>query len=283
MSFPNRLGIAGGLDKEAKHLAAWWAFGAGFIEVGTVTPRAQRANPGMIIDRDVKSRALWNKMGFPGPGARAVRDQLERYGKTRPTPVFVNIGKNRNTDLEAAHLDYLSCAETLREQADAFVVNVSSPNTQGLRQLQEKDSLSKLVADVVRVGSRPVLVKLSPDMNEKDLENSLHAGIEGGAKGFILTNTTLTRPQFSSWPNEGGVSGAPLAARSRQSLINCQKLLGSERERFLVVSVGGVMSPQDVADRLELGADLVQVYTALVFHGPGFFRTTARKMHHGQS
>ncbi|WP_413288787.1 quinone-dependent dihydroorotate dehydrogenase [Bdellovibrio sp. HCB337] len=278
--FKNPLGLAGGVDKNAESLKEWWAFGVGFAEIGTVTPRPQSANPGKIMDRDSHHHALWNKMGFPSFGADEVFYNLRAYDY-KQTPVFVNIGKNRDTANEDAVDDYIYLIDRLRSQADAFVVNISSPNTKGLRDLQNKEALARLLEPVVQRShkgdSKPVLLKLSPDMSDENLEDALEVAVKTGIDGFVLTNTTLSRPQGIQFPAEGGLSGAPLKDLSRQTLQKSLQILGKNRAGKLIVSAGGVMSPEDVFERLQMGADLVEIYSALIFEGPGFFREVASR------
>ncbi|MBO9668361.1 MAG: quinone-dependent dihydroorotate dehydrogenase [Bdellovibrio sp.] len=280
MTFKNPLGIAGGVDKNAEHLDDWWKLGCGFVEVGTVTPQSQRANPGKIMDRDLRLRAMWNKMGFPSHGADEVFYNLAFYAPNYRTPIFVNIGKNRNTPNSEAVKDYLSLVDTFRPFADAFVVNISSPNTQGLRDLQKKENLGALLSPILDRVSHfeptPVLVKLSPDMGEEGLAEAISNCADLGVDGFVLTNTTLSRPAGCHFPAEGGLSGAPLKQLSQRALQIAVQTLGKKREGKLLVSAGGILSPEDVFERLQMGADLVQIYSALVFHGPGFFHDVAR-------
>lgn len=279
LHFQNPLGISGGLDKNAEHVQAWWAFGAGFVEVGTVTPLPQTPNPGQIIQRDFGSKALWNKMGFPNSGVSAMKARLSQISKPHKTPIFVNIGKNRNTPNNEAVRDYLNCMHVLKEEADAFVVNISSPNTSGLRDLLLPENLIQLLKPLVKEASTtktPVLLKLSPDMTDEQVTATLDLSAELGIDGWILTNTTLARAENSPFPKEGGVSGEPLAARSKALLQLCVRHLGPRRQNRLLISAGGVMTAHDVQERLMLGADLVQVYSTLVFSGPGFFHQVAR-------
>lgn len=277
--FPNRLGIAGGVDKNAELLTTWPRIGAGFIEVGTVTPYSQKSNRGKILDRDWKAQNLWNKMGFPNHGSDEIFFNILREQDSLKLPLFINIGKNRTTANEYAHNDYLFLTERFAEMADALVINVSSPNTQGLRDLQARQALSSLTQKVVSMAAKvPVLVKLSPDLSETALAESLEVCAESGISGFILTNTTLSRPTGCPFPNEGGLSGKDLAELSKKSLRTALRVLSADRQKYLLVSVGGVLTPQDVAERLEMGADLVQTYSALVFHGPTFFRDVATWM-----
>jgi dihydroorotate dehydrogenase len=274
--FPNRLGLAGGVDKNAEHLRTWQRLGVGFIEIGTVTPYSQKANPGKVVDRDWDNQNLWNRMGFPNHGAEEVYFNLLSEKPHLKVPVFVNIGKNRSRSNEEAEVDYIYLADRFSAVADAFVINVSSPNTQGLRSLQSPEFLRNLLQKLEKItAGKPLLVKLSPDMEPKDFEDCLEASALGGASGFILTNTTLSRPSQSPFPKEGGLSGRSLADLSKKHLKMAVDFLGQHRDEFLLVSVGGVLSPDDVKERLALGADLVQTYSALVFQGPQFFRKTA--------
>lgn len=284
LHFPNRLGIAGGVDKSGATVRGWWALGAGFVEVGTVTPQPQKPNPGVIMGRDLPSRAIWNKMGFPGEGSARVAKRLARLTDPRPTPVFVNVGKNRQTPNEFAARDYAACVRALRDVADAFVINISSPNTQGLRELQGAAYLREFLRQIVAARDAdlppgreplPLLLKLSPDLDDSAMMEAVDVALERGVDGFIATNTTSARGPGSPFPAEGGVSGAPLADRSKRALRTILSALGDRRPGKLVISVGGVMSPEDVLERLAMGADLVQVYSALILEGPGFFGRVA--------
>jgi len=281
LHFPNRLGLAGGVDKDGELIEEWWAYGIGFAEVGTITPRPQGPNPGVIMNRDLESRALWNRMGFPGSGVDVARENLRDLPPKRRTPVFVNIGKNRETSNDDAVRDYAACMKALDGLADAFVVNISSPNTTGLRELLQPRRFQKFLGGVlaaknkIEASTTPVLLKVSPDAEDQDLQAIVKVACDLGIDGFIATNTTLAREHGSPFPPEGGVSGAPLAARSKEVLKLIRETTGPNR---LIVSVGGVLTSDDVRERLKLGADLVQVYSALIFEGPGFFRHVARAM-----
>jgi dihydroorotate dehydrogenase len=275
--FPNRLGIAGGVDKNGTMLESLQKLGAGFLEVGTVTPRPQNSNPGKIIDRDWEHHNLWNKMGFPSYGCDDVFFNIFNAKENITVPIFVNVGKNRETTNDCANQDYEFSIERLAPVADAFVVNVSSPNTLGLRALQSRAYLESLVKTSVKAAkSKPVFVKLSPDLSDEDLETALEASLSGGASGFILTNTTVSRPLGCLFPKEGGISGADLAELSKKTLKKCLIMLGQQRTGLLIVSVGGILTPKDALERLELGADLVQTYSGLIFYGPDLFFDTAR-------
>jgi dihydroorotate dehydrogenase len=281
LHFPNRLGLAGGVDKDGESVDAWWTFGPGFIEVGTVTPRPQSANPGTVMMRDSESRALWNKMGFPGKGARAVRENLNDLPRVRHSPLFINIGKNRETTTDDSVGDYAECIKVLADFADAFVINISSPNTAGLRELLMPEHLRKFLGGVLAARNRssspntPMLLKLSPDLEDEHLETVIRESRALGIAGFIASNTTVSRGHGTPFPLDGGVSGGPLAPLAEQTLRKIVSYLGSSKGELLLISAGGVLTPEDVKRRLELGADLVQIYTALIYEGPRFFERTS--------
>lgn len=274
LKFQNRFGIAGGVDKEGRLLSVWQRLGFGFVEIGTVTPLAQEPNPGVILARDWQQQILWNKMGFPSKGMEVLRTHLEQDRRRFAGPVFLNIGKNRQTPNDQAAEDYLKCVRALKGLGNGFVVNISSPNTSGLRALQSKEFLRPLLESVLQeAAGAPVLVKLSPDLSAEDLRMSLEAAAEAQVSGFVLTNTTLQRPPGSSLPNEGGVSGRFLGNLSRQCLIDSLQILGRNQNQFLMVSVGGIFTADQVRERLDLGAHLVEVYSSLVFRGPSLVKS----------
>ena len=282
--FPNPLAPAGGVDKSAKHLKAWWALGAGFIEVGTVTPLPQKKHPGPNLKRDWKTQTLWNHLGFPGDGVEAVRKRLQKLKP--PTPVFANIGKNRNTPNETAHEDYLKCISALYPYVSAFVINVSSPNTKNLRKLSRPQKLKKLLLPIQHKlnsfpKAKPFFIKWSADSEEKDFLQSLDTALECGAEGHIIcnssahiTNSALRKEKTFFPPGRGGISGAPLSAPAKQRLKLTIKHLGAEKKNQLIISVGGILTPKQVLERLQMGADLTQTYSALVFQGPFFLQKT---------
>ncbi len=282
--FKNRLGLAGGVDKNADHLKAWQKLGCGFVEIGTVTPEAQSPNPGKIFDRSLNDLALWNKMGFPSAGAEDVYYNLKAYKENFCLPVFVNIGKNRTTKNENAHLDYIRLIHHFQNLADTFVVNISSPNTTGLRDLTQPEALQLFLRPLAEAQNnfaekKPLLLKLSPDLEKDDLKRVIDTAMKFEFDGFVLTNTTLARTTQKTFSSEGGVSGKPLATQSKQALRSMIDHLGQEKSKKLVISVGGVMTADDVFERIHMGADLVEVYTALIFSGLNFFRKVAEKTH----
>lgn len=281
LTFRNRLGLAGGADKNAKLLSAWNQLGFGFVEIGTVTPYAQKPNPGQILSRDIQRQSLWNKMGFPNDGSEEVSYNLMHTRSEFSGPVFVNIGKNRWTKDDEAHLDYAFVAARFSEIADAFVINVSSPNTKGLRGLQNKQALQNILATCKkRVNDKkPFLIKLSPDIENDEFKSLIKDLTEIAIDGIILTNTTTTRLPGSIFPTDsGGASGLSVAHLAKEKLKIANDVLQSlglsigHPQRPLLVSVGGVIDQKDYIERITLGADLVQCYSALVLKGPSIVR-----------
>ncbi|HET9865312.1 MAG TPA: quinone-dependent dihydroorotate dehydrogenase [Steroidobacteraceae bacterium] len=273
--FAHPVGLAAGFDKNGDYLDALGALGFSHIEVGTVTPRPQPGNPRPRLFRLRRERALINRMGFNNAGADHVAAALRRssYRGVRG----VSIGKNADTPLDQAAADYLVCLRKLYDVADYFAVNVSSPNTARLRELQEADALGGLVEPLqrecraleARHGKRvPLLVKISPDLEAEALTELCAALRRHGVDGVIATNTSIDLPELRvelARRQGGGVSGAPLAARSLAVLRALRTALGPD---FPIVSVGGLMSGADVVARLAAGADLVQLYTGFVYRGP---------------
>jgi dihydroorotate dehydrogenase len=284
LHFKNPFGISGGVDKDCEYISDWWRLGVGFLEVGTVTPLPQPGNAGKVIDRNNSQRAVWNRMGFPSKGLEYSLKKLRTLPIERPTPVFANVGKNAATPLEKASLDYIECIQRLHPFVDAFVINISSPNTQGLRELLREDKLKAflepLFGTIVKTSkpSMPLLLKLSPDMDEAALKAALDISFEAGIAGWILTNTSVSLREGLTFPPEGGVSGLPLQAQSRQCLKWAVEHLGERKKDRLLISSGGIMSAEEALLRLEMGADLIQAYSALIFEGPMFFCRLADRM-----
>ena len=282
LQFSNPLGPAGGIDKNAFNVSDWWKWGVGFVEIGTVTPKAQKSNPHPLLLKDIQNKNLWNHLGFPNKGSDLVKKRILKLKKSYATPLFLNIGKNRQTPENKAYKDYIFLIQVFRNLVDGFVVNISSPNTKGLRNLLSPQKIKDFLVPIVKIakqGPQPchLFLKLSPDMTQSNflyvIDESLHLGFDG----WVLTNTTQDRPTSSSYPQAGGISGTFLKEKSLQCLklahnhLN-QKLGVQKRKDYLLISVGGVLQPSDVFERLKAGADLVQVYTALVFEGPYFFQ-----------
>lgn len=272
--FANPLGLAAGLDKNAEAVPALAALGLGFLEVGTVTPRPQPGNPLPRLFRLPQDRALINRMGFNNLGAELMAARLAALPH-HPVPVWVNIGKNKDTPNEEAAHDYRACVRALYPHADAFVVNVSSPNTPGLRALQAGFELQRLLMEVqgeveaqrVRTlrPAPPVLVKIAPDLGEAEHETSVWAAQEAGVAGLVVSNTTLSREGLSHPHREeaGGMSGAPLRARSTQMIRATRRLT-----ELPIVGVGGVFSAGDAYEKIRAGASLVEIYSGLIYRGP---------------
>lgn len=272
LDFPCPIGLAAGLDKHAQALAAWPLLGFGFAEIGTVTPRPQPGNPRPRLFRIAELRAVVNRMGFNSEGAQAIAARLPPRG-TSPIPIGVNVGKNKDTPNEGAADDYVLAIETLRAGADYLVVNVSSPNTPQLRALQSPTFLHAVVQASVRAAAGvPLLVKVAPDFGPGELEDAVVAAVDAGAAGIVASNTTLSRPQHPHpvLRETGGLSGAPLHGLAVQTV---RRVFGAVGKRVPIVGVGGVATAVDALRLVHAGATLVQVYSALVFEGPGLVRT----------
>jgi len=282
LRFENRVGLAAGYDKDARALAGLAALGFGHLEIGTVTPLPQPGNPRPRLFRLVEDRSVVNRLGFPSQGAARTAARLRR----RPAGVVVgvNLGKQRETPVERAVEDYVGLVETFAPLADYLTVNVSSPNTPGLRRLETGQELGRLLAPVVRrrdelAGASaarrvPLLVKLSPDLTAEDLDAAVDAALEAGVDGFVATNTTLGRGGARSplATEAGGLSGSLLAEAADAALERvAQRVAG----RALVIGAGGVMSGDDARAKRAAGADLVQLYTGLVYRGPGLVSEVA--------
>lgn len=278
LRFPNAVGLAAGWDKDGRAWRTCAALGFGHVEVGTVTPAPQPGNPTPRVFRDEGARVLVNRMGFPSEGASAV---AARLSEERPYGMIlgVNLGKNKDTALEAAADDYVAGVAVFEDVADYLVVNVSSPNTPGLRSLQTGAALRALLETVVRARKRrvPVVVKLSPDMDDPDLVDAVEAALAAGVDGIIATNTTLSREGVppSIADEVGGASGAALTARAEAVLRRVREIAGPD---VAVIAAGGVMSPDDAAARMAAGATLVQLYTGFVFGGVGLVRRVAERV-----
>jgi dihydroorotate dehydrogenase len=276
LRFDGPVGLAAGFDKGNASVAGLLGMGFSHVEVGTITPRPQSGNERPRIFRLPQQRALINRMGFNNDGAEACAARLGRLpAAARMGPVGVNVGKNKVTPNEQAVEDYLACIDRLHAHADYMVVNISSPNTPGLRQLQEKDALDKLLrACVARLAERgpgkALLVKLAPDLEPEALDEAVDVAIAAGVAGIVATNTTLSRAGVESHPRAkeaGGLSGAPLTARATEVI---RRVALRAAGRVPIIGAGGIMSAEDAYAKLRAGATLVQVYTGFIYGGPGF-------------
>ncbi|PYY35899.1 dihydroorotate dehydrogenase (quinone) [Curtobacterium sp. MCPF17_011] len=271
--FPSRFGLAAGFDKDARGIAGLGVLGFGHVEVGTITARPQPGNERPRLFRLIPDRALINRMGFNNHGAVKAAGRLERARRNPGRPVIgVNIGKSRVVSVDDAVEDYLESARLLAPFADYLAVNVSSPNTPGLRGLQELDQLRPLLAAVHDAAGRtPVLVKIAPDLTDEQIDAIAGLAVELGLSGVIATNTTIERTGLTTPDADvqamgtGGLSGAPLGARSLEVL---RRVRAAVPAGFCVIAVGGVTSEADVQARIAAGATLVQGYTAFLYEGP---------------
>ncbi|WP_457597480.1 quinone-dependent dihydroorotate dehydrogenase [Hydrogenimonas sp.] len=265
LRFDNPVGLAAGFDKNGELIGAMARLGFGFTEVGTVTPRPQPGNPRPRIWRHVKEEALQNAMGFNNDGAEALGKRLKK-ARPYPIPVGVNIGKNKITPEEKALEDYAACIDTLADLADYLVVNISSPNTPGLRDLQNEAFIAELFAMIKEKTDKPVLLKIAPDMSEASAVTLCVKAVEVGAAGIIATNTSIDYSLVAHPVDRGGISGRPIREKSFAIFEAIAKELFG---RALLVSVGGIDSGYEAYRRIKAGASLVQVYTGLIYRGPG--------------
>ncbi|MFI5496245.1 quinone-dependent dihydroorotate dehydrogenase [Actinoplanes sp. NPDC051859] len=273
--FPNPVGLAAGMDKNGVALPAWPALGFGFVEVGTVTAQPQPGNDKPRLFRLRDSEAVINRMGFNNDGAAALAGRLKALGPL-DVPLGVSLGKSKVTPLEAAVQDYLTSYELLHPYADYIAVNVSSPNTPGLRTLQDKSAVAALLGALV--GKTPVLVKIAPDLAEPAIAELLEVCLAYGAAGVIATNTTLSRDGLavadqSRAAETGGLSGRPLTERSREIV----RFVHEETDGKLpIIGVGGIVEADDAARMFDAGAALVQLYTGFIYRGPALVKAAAR-------
>ncbi|HEU4948976.1 MAG TPA: quinone-dependent dihydroorotate dehydrogenase [Kribbella sp.] len=285
--FPGPVGLAAGMDKNGVALPAWRALGFGFVEVGTVTSHPQPGNPRPRLFRLVQSEAVINRMGFNNEGSDALADRLAAYGNLG-YPLGISIGKSKITPLESAVEDYVTSLRRLYRYGDYFAVNVSSPNTPGLRSLQDAGQLRELLAALhsevraLAAGSeepvKPILVKIAPDLSDQAIDELLGVCTAEGVAGIIATNTTIGRAGVASTDlaraqEAGGLSGRPLTALSRRIVAHIHAETGGA---LPVIGVGGILDPDDASRLFDAGASLVQLYTGLIYRGPGLVRRTNR-------
>ncbi|CAN5551520.1 quinone-dependent dihydroorotate dehydrogenase [soil metagenome] len=282
INFPNPIGLAAGFDKDAKLFDELGSFGFGFIEIGTLTPKGQDGNPKPRMFRLPADRGLINRMGFNNEGVDAAVLRL----KKRPPGLIIggNIGKNKLTSNEEAIRDYDYCFHALFPWVDYFVVNVSSPNTPGLRALQEKEPLRNLLMHVQKLNKakgvmKPVLLKIAPDLTDNQLDEILEIVHDAALDGIIATNTTIQREGLKTNPEitveAGGLSGFPIKTRSTEVIRYLREKAG---KNMVIIGVGGIFTAADAQEKLEAGADLIQVYTGFIYEGPGMIRRILRQL-----
>lgn len=278
LSFPNPVGLAAGFDKGAKLISQMADVGFGFLEIGTVTPQPQSGNPKPRIFRLVSDEALINRMGFNNDGIDTIVGRLKQ--KNKQIIIAGNIGKNKTTPNEKAGDDYLECFTALYDYVDFFVVNVSSPNTPGLRELQDKKPLTKLLQKLQALNKeqltrKPILLKIAPDLNEQHLDNIIEIIRETKLDGIVATNTTIARENLKTSKRkineigEGGLSGIPLRDKSTEIIRYINK---RSQGNIPIIGVGGIHRPEDAIEKLKAGASLVELYTGFIYEGPSLIK-----------
>lgn len=290
LKFPNPVGLAAGFDKDGKYFETMSHLGFGFIEIGTVTPLSQDGNPQPRLFRLIEDEGIINRMGFNNEGVEAMCRRL-RNKKNTKIIIGGNIGKNKLTANESATDDYLKCFNALHDLVDYFVVNVSSPNTPGLRDLQEKEPLTRLLQTLVIANKsksiqRPILLKIAPDLTNTQLDDIIDIVKETQIEGVIGTNTTIARDPLSTPEakivaiGNGGLSGKPLKGRSTEVI---RYLANGLEKGKLIIGVGGISSADDAIEKLNAGASLIQVYSGLIYEGPNLVKQINKSLIHYKS
>jgi dihydroorotate dehydrogenase len=288
LTFRNPIGLAAGMDKNATALAGWDAMGFGFAEAGTVTPLPQDGNPKPRMFRLPEYGGIINRLGFNNAGADEFEKNLEKSREklSRDFIVGVNIGKNKHTELDDAYQDYKFSFEKCFETADYFTINVSSPNTEGLRQLQQKKFLDEILRALQELNreldttfsdtTKDIYLKIAPDLTEAELDDIIQVSIDNGITGIIATNTTISRDTLPKGNYEsGGLSGKPLEPISNSVL---KYIIEKSKGKLIVIACGGISSYDDVREKLDLGASLVQLYTGLIYEGPALIKKIKKEL-----
>ncbi len=286
LTFKNPVGLGAGFDKNALYLNELEALGFGFVEIGTVTPKAQPGNDKPRLFRLAKDAALINRMGFNNDGVDKIKTRLEKWNNHQPSNnnykliIGGNIGKNKVTANEDAWKDYSTCFKALFDCVDYFVVNVSSPNTPGLRALQDKESLKKILSELQLINygyakQKPLLLKIAPDLNQHQLDDIINLAAEVKLDGIVATNTTITRDNLITSKNEiekigaGGLSGKPLQKKSTEII---QYIIQNSNNKIPVIASGGIFTVDDAKEKLNAGASLIQVWTGFIYEGPSIIK-----------
>ena len=279
LKFPNPVGMAAGFDKNATHINEFENFGFGFIEIGTVTPKSQIGNPKKRLFRLKDDKAVINRMGFNNDGTELIKKRLK---KNFNVIIGGNIGKNKTTPNSEAKADYVYCFKELYDQVDYFVVNVSSPNTPNLRELQSREFLNDLFYDLNKIrfeylNPKPILLKISPDLNEQKILEILDVISINKIDGIIATNTTINFPKLNSKNRneKGGLSGAPIYDRSNEVISFISKCTNG---KLPIIGVGGISSVDQAIEKIKAGAHLIQIYTGLIYEGPGFIKRINKEL-----
>ncbi|HYM94115.1 MAG TPA: quinone-dependent dihydroorotate dehydrogenase [Chitinophagaceae bacterium] len=290
LQFPNRVGLGAGFDKNAKYLKELEILGFGFVEIGTVTPLPQKGNPKPRLFRLPKDKALINRMGFNNDGAKAIAKRLKKFKiQNSKSKIIIggNIGKNKITPNEEAWKDYEICFKEMHSYVDYFVVNVSSPNTPGLRKLQEKESLRKILSLLQNENSkfkiqRPILLKIAPDLTNEQLDDVIDLAIEIKLDGLVASNTTIARDNLSENSKlksrkigNGGLSGLPLKQRSTEIVKYIHQKTNGQ---LPIIASGGIFNAKDAEEKITAGASLVQVWTGFIYEGPGIVKNIYKKL-----
>lgn len=288
LTFKNPIGLAAGFDKNAEYVGDMARLGFGFVEIGTVTPKPQTGNDRPRMFRLVKDEAIINRMGFNNQGADVAAGRLKYLKREKGLIVGGNIGKNKLTPNDRALDDYIYCFKALYDYVDYFVVNVSSPNTPGLRDLQEKEPLKQILyalqeINIATASPKPILLKIAPDLTNSQLDDIIEIVQETKIAGVIATNTTINRSDLKSEPTliaeAGGISGKPLTSRSTDVI----RYLHQKSERsFPIIGVGGIHSAKDAMEKLEAGASLIQLYTGFIYEGPGLIKDICKEIIQGE-
>jgi dihydroorotate dehydrogenase len=289
LHFPNPVGLAAGMDKHAAAVPAWEAVGFGFAELGGVTWHPQPGNPAPRMFRAIHDEALVNRMGFNNPGAEVITSKLREWrdrGRWPSHPVGINLGKSKITPNEGAAGDYANSFRVLLPWADFFVVNVSSPNTPNLRQLQDRTALDEILAALQRLNApqpKPLLVKVAPDLSFEALDEILELATNRNLSGIVATNTTISRPDSTDenlrriYSETGGLSGRPLRARSTAVIRHIYKQTAG---KLPIIGVGGIFSADDAWEKIQAGASLIQIYSGLVYEGPALVKGVVHGLQH---